>query len=75
VSGRSWLEGRELRLSVGSCETVASRQRREHGRRRIHIVGIRYQATASESMEDLACAVVRSARISDSVIITCNYDL
>jgi hypothetical protein len=38
-------------------------------------VEIRYQATASENTEDLTCAVVRSKRISESVIITCRYDL
>lgn len=40
-----------------SCEMAASRQRRKPGEE--DIVGIRYQATASEDREDLVRAVVK----------------
>jgi hypothetical protein len=44
---------------LGSCKTVASRQRRENGSSRISIVRSCYQATTSEDKEDFMCAAVQ----------------
>jgi hypothetical protein len=61
-----------------SCEKVASRQGRKHGSCGIYIVEWRNLATANKTnREDLVCAQMRSRvrEFSDSILITCTYDL
>jgi hypothetical protein len=52
------LYSEDERGKLVGCESFASQQGRGHGTRATTIVESRYQATASEAIEDFMCAVV-----------------
>lgn len=56
VGRQSWLV--DLELSLLSCDTVASQQRRDSGNKRISNVMYRYQATACEFIAHCMCGLV-----------------
>jgi hypothetical protein len=57
-----------------SCDSVAIQQGYEYGSKGIFVVENRYQASTSEEIEDLKCAVVTVIfRVSEP--ITCTYEL